>query len=309
MPARILSLLPAATEIVCALGARKRLVGRSHECDFPPEVRTLPACTAPRYEASGVSGDIHRQVTEQFNKDAGALFKLNHALIRDLNPDLILTQGQCAVCAVSLPDVERVARKLLVAPRILALSPARLAEVWADMATVSSALGVEERGKEMVRALKNRCVDILMKTTLMTNRPAVACIEWLDPLMAAGNWIPELVEFAGGRNLFGEAGKHSPWMKWEDLVARNPDVLVLMPCGFDTARTRRELPALAARSGWKELRAVKSGRVFFADGSQFFNRPGPRLVNSMEILAEMLHPDVFAFGYEGRGWERAEFPA
>ncbi|MBM3877975.1 MAG: cobalamin-binding protein [Verrucomicrobia bacterium] len=302
---RVLSLLPAATEIVCALGARDRLVGRSHECDFPAGVRTLPSCTNPRFDVAGASGEIHRQVTAQFKASSGPLYSLNSPLIRDLCPDVILTQAQCEVCAVSLAEVGQVAAKLFRPPKIVALSPVRLADLWSDFTSIAASLALEDRAKETVRALKNRCVDILMKTALMTNRPTVACVEWLDPLMASGNWVPELVVFAGGVNLFGKAGEHSSWMKWEEIVARNPDVLVLMPCGFDIARTRRELGALASRPGWKQLRAVKSSRVVIADGGQFFNRPGPRLVNSLEILAEVLHPGVFPFGYEGRGWEFA----
>ncbi len=301
MSRRIVSLLPAATEIVCALGAGARLVGRSHECDFPPEVRALPACTEG-FTAGETSGEIHQQVMQRLESSA-PLYCVNEALLRDLCPDLILTQAQCDVCAVSLHEVERIAAKMFHPPQILALAPQKLSDVWDDITRVGTALGLPDNGRDTLKRLKNRCVDIIMQTAAMTRRPAVACIEWFDPLMAAGNWVPELVEFAGGKNLFGEAGKHSPWMKWEELAARDPDVLVLMLCGFDLARTRRELPALTAKVEWPKLRTVKTNRVYLADGSQFFNRPGPRLVDSLEILAEILHPDLFKFGHRGTGWE------
>jgi iron complex transport system substrate-binding protein len=142
------------------------------------------------------------------------------------------------------------------------------------------------------------------KACALPVRPTVACVEWIDPLMAGGNWVPELVAMAGGINLFGEAGKHSPWLTWEELCRRDPGAIVVMPCGFDIARTRQEMPALAGRPGWRELRAVRQGRVYLADGNQFFNRPGPRLVESLEILAEVLHPEAFRFGHEGTGWQR-----
>jgi iron complex transport system substrate-binding protein len=156
----------------------------------------------------------------------------------------------------------------------------------------------------LLRSLKNGLVGVIEKTCVLKNRPSVACIEWLEPLMAAGNWVPELVELAGGRNVAGEAGKHSPWMNWEALKEIDPDIIVVMPCGFDIGRTRSEMATLTKRADWTELRAVKSRRVFLADGNHYFNRPGPRIVESLEIFTEIIHPDRFNFGHKGKGWEK-----
>lgn len=176
---------------------------------------------------------------------------------------------------------------------VLSLAPQHLADLWPDILNVAEALGpdVLEQGRTLVKCLKGRIADVIVKTAAVKRRPSVACIEWLDPLMAAGNWVPELVELAGGLNLFGEAGKHSPWLNWEAIQEHDPAVIVLMPCGFDLKRTLTELPALMSRPDWSKLRAVRQRRVYVVDGNQYFNRPGPRLVESLEILAELLHPD------------------
>jgi iron complex transport system substrate-binding protein len=217
---------------------------------------------------------------------------------------VIVTQSQCEVCAVSERDVEEaVCDWLEDRPRIISLAPSALADVWADIERVAAALGAPEQGATLVAALQQRIEAIAAEGRLLRERPRVACIEWLDPLMAAGNWMPELVEMAGGVNLFGETGKHSPWMDWDDLVAADPDAILVLPCGFDIERTRRDLGLLTRRPGWNHLRAVRSGRVYLTDGNQYFNRPGPRLVESLEILAEVLHPDRFHFGHQGHGWQ------
>lgn len=302
---RIVSLLPSATEIVCALGCGKQLVGRSHECDFPPDVRSLPACTESKLDSSRSSVEIDRQV-KSLLQDALSIYRVNADGLRVLRPDVILTQAQCEVCAVSLLEVEQMVAKLSgERPRVISLSPQRLADVWGNILTVAQALGVEDEGKALLKRLKNRVVDVIAKASLVKRRPSVACIEWFEPLMAAGNWMPELVELAGGLNLFGEAGKHSPWLKWEPLLEHDPEIIVAMPCGFDLARTRQEMPALTHHPDWPKLRAVRNRQAYLADGSQFFNRPGPRLVESVEILAEMFHPQLFDFGHKGRGWSAA----
>ncbi|HKS36985.1 MAG TPA: cobalamin-binding protein [Verrucomicrobiae bacterium] len=301
---RIVSLLPSCTEIVCALGLEQQLVGRSHECDFPPAIRHLPECTGSNLDTQGSSAGIDREV-KSLLRQALSIYSIDIDRLKELRPDVILTQSQCEVCAVSLPEVEHAVsvwtgRK----PRILSLAPNSLADVWEDILRVSGALGVPERGAELVPKLKNRAEQIARLTRDLPCRPSVACIEWLDPLMAAGNWVPELVELAGGLNLFGEAGKHSPWLNWEAVREHDPEVVVILPCGFDVSRTWREMPALANRPGWEGLRAVRTGRVFIADGSQYFNRPGPRLVESLEILAELIHPRVFHFGHGQSRWKK-----
>jgi len=301
---RVVSLLPAATEMVCALGAADLLVGRSHECDYPPEARGLPACTASNIDPRAGSAEIERQV-KSLQTEAAPLYRIDAAKLNELRPDLILTQGQCEVCAVSLAEVEAViSRWPGNRPQIVSLSPARLADIWDDVRRVGVALELGEPAREVLRALKTRVVDIIEKTCVLKQHPTVACLEWIEPLMAAGNWVPELVELAGAVTTAGQPGKHSAWMQWETLAQLDPEVIIAMPCGFDLPRTRAEMIALTRHPGWPKLRAVKNRRVFVADGSQYFNRPGPRIVESLEMLSEMIHPDRFNFGHHGQGWEK-----
>ena len=303
---RVVSLLASTTEIVCALGCEDALVGRSHECDYPPSIRHLPLCTEPLIDPSRPSAEIDRQIKTVL-RQALSVYRVHDETLHALHPDVILTQAQCEVCAVSLQDVERsLASWLASRPRVVSLEPNALGDVWRDIDRVAAALGVPERGAALIARLQERIATIAEQVRTIPERPTVACIEWIDPLMAAGNWVPELVALAGGSNLFGDAGKHSPWMTWPELVARNPDVIMVMPCGFDIARSRADLPALTVRPEWSTLGAVQTGRVYLTDGNQYFNRPGPRLVESLEILAELLHPTAFCFGHEGTGWERAE---
>jgi iron complex transport system substrate-binding protein len=301
---RIVSLLPAATEIACALGFRAALVGRSHECDHPPGVESLPACTRPRL-ADGTSGEIDAHVRSLVAR-ALSIYEVDEALLRALAPSVILTQHQCEVCAVSQGDVEAALGStewLGARPAIVSLAPATLGEVFEDVQRVGDALGAAGRARELVAALTAR-VSELGERSGPLERPAVACLEWLDPPMAPGHWLPELVALAGGRNVLGETAAPSVRIAWEALAAADPDVLVCAPCGFDLARTLRELAGPAARPEWRALRAVREGRVFAVDGSAFFSRPGPRLVDSIEILGEILHPERFAPRHRSTGWER-----
>ena len=300
---RIVSLIASSTEIACALGAESELVARSHECDFPESVKRLPVLTAPKFQTDGSSAQIDERVKELL-RSALSVYRVDADALAALAPDVILTQSQCEVCAVSLKDVEAAVCKILPSkPQIVSLETNALDDLWRDILRVARAIGREPRGQALVAELRAR-IDRIAADAAALPRPTVACIEWIDPLMAAGNWMPTLVELAGGTSLFGEAGKHSPFMTWDELVARDPEVIVTLPCGFDIARTRAELPALTARPEWPTLRAVKSGRVFVTDGNQYFNRPGPRLVESLEILAELFHPERFRFGHEGSGWIR-----
>jgi iron complex transport system substrate-binding protein len=299
---RIVSLIASATEIVCALGFEPQMAGRSHECDFPASIKRLPVCTRPKFEVEGLSYEIDQRV-KAILQEALSVYRVDAGLLERLQPTHIITQSQCEVCAVSFQDVEQAVCQFTSSqPVIVSLEPNALADVWADIRRVADALGAPERGDRLVASLRQRMDDIAAKARTTDSRPTVACIEWIDPLMAAGNWMPELVELAGGVNLCGEAGKHSPWMKWEELVANDPDVIFISPCGFDLARTLQETPLLTGRAEWSDLKAVRSGRVFVADGNQYFNRPGPRLAESLEILAEMLHPESFHFGHENEGW-------
>lgn len=280
---RIVSLIASATEIVCALGFEDQLVGRSHECDYPKSVRRLPVCTEPKFDPDGTSYEIDQRV-KAIVQEGLSVYRVDGEKLRELEPDVIVTQSHCEVCAVSLRDVERALCAWLGAcPRLVSLAPNNLADVWTSIEQVGDALQVPERAAVLIDQLKGRMHAIEEKTRDLVRRPTVACIEWIDPLMAAGNWMPELVEKAGGINVFGIAGAHSPWLSWRQVCDADPDVLLLMPCGFDIPRTRRDLPVLTSQPEWQSLRAVQSGRVFLADGNQYFNRPGPRLVESLEI--------------------------
>lgn len=301
---RIISLIASATEIVCALGLEDQLVARSHECDWPPSITHLPQASKPSFPISGSSRAIDLAVKERVAM-ALSIYEVDRELLRRLTPDIILTQTQCAVCAVTPEDVARAVCDLTAQPsQIVSLEPNRLGDVWEDIRRVAVACGVPERGEALIARLRRRVLAIAMKAGPLEPKPTVAAIEWIEPLMTAGNWMPELIELAGGAPLFGEAGRHSPWLEWHDVVSQDPDVLLVSPCGFGIPRTLQELALLEGRPGWSGLRAVQEGRVFVADGNAYFHRPGPRLVESLEILAEILHPATFRFAHQGSGWIR-----
>ncbi len=301
---RIVSLIASATEIVCSLGFHDALVGRSHECDYPYSVKRLPVCTEPRFKVEGTSREIDQRVREVLQESL-SVYRVHADVLRELRPDVIVTQSQCEVCAVSERDViEATCAWLDGKPTIVSLKPDRLEDVWDDIVTVAKALDVVDAGWRLVEQLQERMKTVARVTKFQGRRPTVACIEWIEPLMASGNWMPQLVDMAGGTNVFGQAGEHAPGLAWEALVAADPEFIVVLPCGFDLKKTREEMPALASRPGWHDLKAVRSGHVYLTDGNQYFNRPGPRLVESLEILAEILHPEACDFGHRRRGWER-----
>jgi iron complex transport system substrate-binding protein len=283
---RIVSMISSATEIVQALGALPWLVGRSHECDYPEEVRALPVCTAPRFAVNGDSREIDRLVRQNMAESI-SVYQVFDDVLERLQPTHILTQIHCEVCAVSLRDVERsVAGRLASRPRVVSLQPSSLPEVWEDIRRVARSLDIEARGELAVALLQERMRAIAHAVHAAASRPRLACIEWIEPPMATANWMPELVAMAGAENV--------AWHTWDDLAAADPDVILVMPCGFDLERAVSEMHWLTGRDGWPDLRAVRNGRVFVADGNQYFNRPGPRLVESLEILAGIVHPEIFA---------------
>ena len=285
---RVVSLIASSTEIVCALGLESLLVGRSHECDFPESVKKLPRLTEPSIDVSGSSADIDKRVRVAA-RDALSIYRVDDAALAALAPDVVITQTQCEVCAVSLKDVEAaLAKRLGLSPKIVPLTPNSLSDLRADIRRVASALGFPERGEALVESMDDRIARAAARIKDKPRR-TVAVIEWMDPLMSAGNWTPTLVELAGGRDLFGTAGRHSGILEWEALRKADPDVLVVAPCGFDIAKTRADLAALTKRPGFSSLRAVKEKRAFVADGNAYFNRPGPRCVETMRALVEMLH--------------------
>jgi len=304
---RIISLLPAATEIVCALGLEHSLVGRSHECDFPASVKRLPVCSEANFADDLSSLEIDIKVKEILT-EALSIYTVKREVIKELAPDVVITQAQCEVCAVSLKDVEEALDNYLdKESHILSLQPNKLGDIFEDIKTVAQALGVTDAGDVLVEDLQERVDIIRHKLKYVESRPTVACIEWLEPLMVSGNWIPEVVSTAGGSSILAEAGKHSPFVKWEDIQQANPDVIVVMPCGFSIERTMKEMNILLDLPGFAELLAVKNNRLYITDGNQYFNRPGPRIVDSIEIIAEIIHPKLFNFGYEGNGWIKFSF--
>jgi len=300
---RIVSLIPSGTEILAILGLTNAMVGRSHECDYPPEVLNLPVCTQARLDSKAPSAAIHDQVRDLLQASL-SIYKIKIDVLEQLQPTHILTQDQCDVCAVSLKDVEAAVASLIhSSPQIISLQPNVLEDVCADIERVGHVFGVDSvKVLENLEARIKICHRKVQGLSLVET-PTVACIEWTEPLMTAANWIPELVNLAGGQSLFSVIGQPSPHLPWETLLMSNPDVIVFMPCGFDLNRTREAAEALAQRPDWEKLHATQAGRVYITDGNSYFNRPGPRLVDSLEILAEILHPDIFEYGYKGRGWE------
>lgn len=306
---RTVSLIASATEIVTALGCRDWLVGRSHECDYPPGIDRLPVLTEPKFPLHGTSYDIDQRV-KAIVAEGASVYRVLADDLKALAPDVIVTQDQCEVCAVSLKDVEAaVCDWTGHKAEIVSCRPDSLQDVWSDIRRVGDALDVPKAADALIRHLQLRMNSIAARASRLSERPRVALIEWLDPLMAAGNWMPELVEMAGGVNLFGEAGKHSPGIAWDDLCAADPDVIITLPCGMDIAQTLAEAPSLISKPGFAALKAVREGRFAVADGNQYFNRPGPRLVESLEILTEILHPGEFDFGHHGKGWITLSTPA
>lgn len=300
---RIVSLIASATEIVAALGAEPQLVGRSHECDYPPPVCDLPACSDSRVDVSASSGEIDRQVKNALQEGL-SVYQVFEDVLEQLEPTVIITQTMCDVCAVSLKDVEEaICERFETSPELVVLEPMCLADIWTDIAKVGQAIGAIQEADALIKASQDRLRKLEELTRHQKHHPRVACIEWLDPLMCAGNWVPELVQISGGQNLFGTAGEHSPWMNWDELKAADPEQIVILPCGWDIPRVREEMNCLSRFPQWQQLTAVQNGQVFVTDGNQYFNRPGPRVVESAEILAEIFYPGEYDFGHHGTAWE------
>lgn len=296
MPPRIATLLASATEIVYALGFGDCIVGVSHECDYPLQAAEKPRLTSSRIDAAAASDQIDRQVREHLSAGA-SLYAIDVARLATLAPELIITQAQCDVCAVRYADVVEAVKSepALRNAQVLALNPQTFRDVLDDVRRVGNAVGCPQRADAYVAELSARMEQVAAvgRSIPPERRPRVACIEWTDPLMLAGNWMPEMVEMAGGTNLLTKAGEHSPSCRWEDLRAADPEVIVVCPCGFDLARTKEELATLEALPGWSELPAVRNHRVYPVDGNAYFNRSGPRMVDSLEMLARCIHPERF----------------
>lgn len=285
---RIVSLLPSATEVLCALGVGDRLVGVTHECDYPLSVRGLPKVTRTLIPARASSGEIDRAVRDQLNK-AKALYRLDVALLRELRPDVIVTQSLCDVCAVSPNEVQAALSQLPGSPRVVNLEPQSLEGVFEAIQQVAFAVGVS--ADNLIGRLRARVEAVTVRSALINERPRVTFLEWLDPPFSCGHWNPEIVGIAGGIEGFGREKEPSRRLRWDEIVTWQPEVLFIACCGFTTDRALEDFSVVQSVPGWNDIPAVQSGRIYVADGSQYFNRPGPRLVDSLELLAHALYPE------------------
>src|SRR5450432_2103957 len=313
---RIISLLASATEIIAELGCLEQMVGRSHECDYPPEILHLPIISTTQININTSSEQIDaqiKQLVQQKDVVRGDAFKalsiyaLDVDLLQQLQPDIIFTQTQCEVCAVSERDVMQAIQYLTgLQPRVVSLTPYQLSDVWEDVLRVGKELDRTEQAQELVRRYQQRLERLQAITTNLRKsnpRPRVTLLEWLDPLMATGNWTPELIAYAGGENIFGEIGQHAPWVTWEELQVADPEILVLAPCGFTLERTLQEIHVLKQHPMWKTLQAVQQGRVYAIDGNSYINRSGPRLVESAEVLARVIWGEETGINIPSDSWQ------
>jgi iron complex transport system substrate-binding protein len=288
---RIVSLLPSATEIVCLLGLADELVGVTHECDYPTRVLALPKVTRTLIPLDAPSAEIDALVRERL-KTQNALYTLDLPVLEMLRPDLIVTQTLCDVCAVAEEEVRAAACSLPGRPRVVNLEPTTLAGVFDNIRQVAVAAGVEDPCDEVIGRLRGRVEAVAGRTEQIRDRPRVTLLEWIDPPFCCGHWSPELIRLAGGVDGLGRDGLPSRTLRWEELLDWRPEVLFIACCGFSVSRTLQDVPILRAYPGWNDLPCARAGRVYVVDGSAYFSRPGPRLVDSLEILAHALHPEV-----------------
>jgi len=303
-PRRIASLLPSGTEMLYGLGLGDRVVAVSHECDYPPEVAGKPRVTAACVMSGGDSRQIDDDVRQRLSSGT-PLYELDAAMLADLAPDLIVTQAQCDVCAIRYEDVlDAVAHQpALKDAQVLALNPMSLSEIFEDILRVGQATGRGDQARQYVAELHGRVEAVRSATSgvLPDERPRVACIEWIEPLMLAGNWVPELIEIAGGECELTQPGRHSAYVEWGRLLEFDPEVIVLMPCGFDLERTTAETQTLTNCPGWYRIAATGHQQVWAVDGNAYFNRSGPRIVDSLELLAHLIHPELVPPPQGGQG--------
>ncbi len=298
-PVRIVSLLPSLTELICALGHRDKIVGVTHECDYPPGVESLPHLTKSRIPTKATSAEIDKSVAEQ----GGSLYELDGDLLATLKPDLILTQSQCDVCAVNEGAVRSCASNLPGSPKVESVNPTDWKGVAEMFAMVGELLGDKEAGERLAKGV-NEAAEAVRKAREGRPTVAVALLEWFDPPFVAGHWIPELIAMAGGKDVLGRSGAESKRATWEEVAEADPDVILLSPCGFSLERSETELPALQARPEWANLRAVREGRAYLIDGNSYFSRPGPRLRESLLIAACAIDPEGCGALAPQEGWRK-----
>ena len=301
---KIVTLIPSATEIVAFLGLKNSIIGRSHECDYPHGLNHIAKLTSPKINVDGTSGEIDKQINVILENSL-SVYKVDVPKLKELNPDFIITQAHCEVCAVSFSEVEDIVSKNLNKnTKIISLQPNTLNDVFNDIKKVARELNIEnETNNKLIKTLDKRLKNIKKLSSEKKSKPVVACIEWIDPLMIAGNWIPEMVGLAGGKNILGKSGNDSHWIKFKEIINQNPEIIIFLPCGFNIEKTKEEVKKLLKQnSEWQSLKAVKNKKIFVADGNQFFNRPGPRLIESLEIFAEIINPNLFNFNHKETGW-------
>ena len=301
---KIVTLIPSATEIVAFLGQKNSIVGRSHECDYPKDLNNVAKLTSPKINVDGTSSEINKQINTILENSL-SVYKVDIQKLKELDPDFIITQAHCEVCAVSFSEVKNIVNKYFNRKtKIISLEPNTLNDVFDDIKRVAKGLNIEnESNNKLIENLKIRLKKIKNLSAIQKQKPSVACIEWIDPLMIAANWIPEMVEIAGGANILGKSGVNSHWIKFEEIIDQNPEIIIFIPCGFNIEKTKKELDNyIKKNNNMRSLKAYQNHKLFVADGNQFFNRPGPRLIESLEIFAEIIHPNIFDFNHKGVGW-------
>ena len=300
---KIVTLIPSATEIVAFFGKKKAIIGKSHECDYPKDLSNIVKLTEPKIKVDGTSKEIHQQIESILEKSL-SVYKVDIEKLKNLDPDFIVTQAHCEVCAVSFSHVENITKEHLgPKTKIISLQPNTLKEVFDDLERVAINLKIDPfKTNELINGLKKR-IQKIKTTTLKLKKPKILCIEWTEPLMAAGNWMPEMIEIAGGKDILGKKGSDSHWIKFENIIKSDPDFIIFIPCGFNLEQTKHDVNTLIRENNtWKNLRAFKNKNFYITDGNQYFNRPGPRLVDSIEILCEIIHPNNFNFGHKNSAW-------
>lgn len=305
-PARIVSFLPSATEMACALGLVDQIVGITHECDYPPEVRGKTVVVRNVLPIETMSQPEIDVAVAQRMRDGLSLYQIDEKLLRELAPDLILTQNLCQVCAPSGNEVAQVLKVLPLQPEILWLTPKSLDEIFENVRDLGAATGRRKQAEKLMAAGRERLEKVAAVTRELSERPRVFCMEWLDPVYCSGHWMPEMVVIAGGVDGLGRAGEDSVRIPWEDVVKWAPEVLIITPCGFNLDKVIEQTPPLFDYPGWSELPAVRNGRVYAVDANSYFARPSLRIVEGTELLAHLIHPDLFAWQGPAAAFARIE---
>jgi iron complex transport system substrate-binding protein len=305
-PARIVSFLPSATEMACALGLTDQLVGITHECDYPPEVRGKLVVVRSALPIERMSQPEIDAAVAQRMRDGLSLYQVDEKLLRELAPDMILTQNLCQVCAPSGNEVAEVLKVLPSRPEILWLTPNTLEEIFDNLRELGEATGRSQEAERLIATGRERLEKLAAVTRDLTQRPRIFCMEWLDPVYCSGHWVPEMVELAGGVDRLARAGADSVRIPWNDVLEWAPEVLIITPCGLNLDQVIRQTPSLFEYPGWSDIPAVRNGRVYAVDANSYFARPSPRVVEGTELLGHLIHPDLFTWQGPARAFERIE---